>query len=218
MFWCLGYFLSAVLILLPKALFAEDQRAILELRINDVKKGEVVIFLRESNVLVRVKDLEVAGLTSVAGRRENIRGDEYVLLNSLAPQVTFKIDERDLALSLTVQPSLLGHNILEMLANVNLDKDLPALAAGGRVVVIGSRGRVEIDPRNAMMREVTILGMTLYNASAKELESMHSAFVAGLANGTLRPVVSVELSLAEAAKAHHLVMETSTLGKIVLLP
>ncbi|HET6418701.1 MAG TPA: NADPH:quinone reductase [Geobacteraceae bacterium] len=108
--------------------------------------------------------------------------------------------------------------ILEMLANVNLDNDLPALATGGRVVIVGSRGRVEIDPRNAMMREATILGMTLYNASAKELESMHAAFVAGLENGTLRPVVSVELPLAEAAKAHHLVMETSTLGKIVLLP
>ncbi len=108
--------------------------------------------------------------------------------------------------------------ILEMLANVNLDNDLAALATGGRVVVVGSRGRVEIDPRKAMMREAAILGMTLYNASAKELDSMHAAFVAGLENGTLRPVVSVELPLAEAAKAHHMVMETSTLGKIVLLP
>jgi NADPH2:quinone reductase len=108
--------------------------------------------------------------------------------------------------------------ILEMLANVNLDNDLSVLATGGRVVIIGSRGRVEIDPRNAMMREATILGMTLYNATAKELASMHAAFVAGLENATLRPVVSMELPLAEAAKAHHLVMETSTLGKIVLLP
>ena len=108
--------------------------------------------------------------------------------------------------------------ILEMLANVNLDNDLSVLATGGRVVIIGSRGRVEIDPRNAMMREATILGMTLYNATARELDSMHAAFVAGLETGTLRPVVSMELPLAEAANAHHLVMETSTLGKIVLIP
>jgi NADPH2:quinone reductase len=108
--------------------------------------------------------------------------------------------------------------ILEMLANVNLDFDLTALAHNGRVVVIGSRGRVEIDPRNAMMREATVLGMSLYNATAKDLESMHSAFVAGLENGTLRPVVSMELPLADAAKAHHAVMETSSLGKIVLIP
>lgn len=107
--------------------------------------------------------------------------------------------------------------ILEMLANVNLDRDLGVMAKGGRVVIIGSRGRVEIDPRSAMGQESTILGMTLYNASDKELASMHAAFVEGLGNGTVRPVVSRELPLAEAATAHHAVMEMSTLGKIVLL-
>jgi len=106
--------------------------------------------------------------------------------------------------------------ILEMLANVNLDHDLGALATGGRVVVIGSRGRVEIDPRTAMGKEAAILGMTLYNASENELASMHAAFCEGLENGTLRPVVSRELPLADAAAAHHAVMEASTLGKIVL--
>lgn len=108
--------------------------------------------------------------------------------------------------------------ILEMLANVNLDHDLDALATGGRVVVIGSRGRVEIDPRTAMGKEVDILGMTLYNAGEQELASMHAAFVAGLENGTLRPVVSRELPLAGAAVAHHAVLESSTFGKIVLQP
>jgi NADPH2:quinone reductase len=108
--------------------------------------------------------------------------------------------------------------ILEMLANVNLDHDLMSLAVGGRVVVIGSRGRVEIDPRTAMGREASILGMTLYNATAEELAAMHAAFAAGLENTTLRPVVSRELPLVEAATAHHAVMEASTLGKIVLLP
>ena len=108
--------------------------------------------------------------------------------------------------------------ILEMLANVNLDHDLEALAKDGRVVIIGSRGRVEIDPRSAMGREASILGMTLYNATRKELAGMHAAFVAGLENGTLKPVVSREMPLNEAAFAHHAVMEASTLGKIVLLP
>jgi len=106
--------------------------------------------------------------------------------------------------------------VLEMLGNVNLDLDLGALATGGRVVVIGSRGRVEIDPRTAMGKDATILGMSLYNASEKELASMHAAFGAGLENGTLRPVVSRELPLADAAAAHHAVLEASTFGKIVL--
>jgi NADPH2:quinone reductase len=108
--------------------------------------------------------------------------------------------------------------ILEMLANVNLDRDLQAVAPGGRIVVIGSRGRIEIDPRKAMAKEADILGMTLYRATEKELESMHAAFGAGLGNGTLRPVVSREFPLSEAAAAHHAVMEGSTLGKIILVP
>jgi NADPH2:quinone reductase len=77
---------------------------------------------------------------------------------------------------------------------------------------------VEIDPRNIMVREASILGMTLYNASDRDLASMHAAFVAGLEDGTLRPVVSSELPLADAVTAHHAVMETRTLGKIVLIP
>jgi NADPH2:quinone reductase len=108
--------------------------------------------------------------------------------------------------------------ILEMLANVNLAKDLTVLAKKGRVAVIGSRGKIEIDPRETMAREASILGVTMYNATPQELASMHAAFVVGLDNGTLRPVVSRELPLAEAAAAHHAVMEASTLGKIVLIP
>ena len=88
--------------------------------------------------------------------------------------------------------------VLEMLANVNLDKDLGVIGIGGRIVVIGSRGRIEIDPRTAMTKEATILGMTLFNTSEKESESMHAAFYAGPANATLRPVVSREIPLLHA--------------------
>ncbi|MDT7809940.1 MAG: NADPH:quinone reductase [Acidobacteriota bacterium] len=108
--------------------------------------------------------------------------------------------------------------ILEMLANVNLDKDLGVLAKGGRVVVIGSRGSVEINPRHAMARDAAILGMSLFNASPQELESIHAALAAGLEAGTLRPVVGRELPLAEAARAHEEVLKPGARGKIVLIP
>lgn len=108
--------------------------------------------------------------------------------------------------------------ILEMLANVNLGKDLPLLARGGRVVVIGSRGAVEINPRDTMSRDASILGMTLLNATEAELASIHSALVAGLESGVLRPVIGRELPLAEAPKAHQAVLEAGAYGKIVLVP
>lgn len=108
--------------------------------------------------------------------------------------------------------------ILEMLANVNLGQDLPMLARGGRVVVIGSRGDVQITPRDLMRQEAAIFGMVLMNAAPTELKSIHAFLVTGLANGTLRPVVGQEFPLKEAAKAHHLVMEASAYGKVVLIP
>ena len=108
--------------------------------------------------------------------------------------------------------------ILEMLANVNLAKDLGLLAKHGRVVVIGNRGKIEIDPRAAMTRDLSILGMTLSNTSDEDRASIHAALVAGLENGTLRPVVGKEMPLAEAARAHEVVLEPGALGKIVLIP
>jgi NADPH2:quinone reductase len=107
--------------------------------------------------------------------------------------------------------------IVEMLANVNLDKDLGLLARDGRVVVVGNRGRVEIDARQTMGRDAAILGMTLMNATAEDRARIHAALGAGLANGSLRPVVGREFPLAEAAAAQAAVMEPGAYGKIVLV-
>jgi NADPH2:quinone reductase len=108
--------------------------------------------------------------------------------------------------------------VMEMLANVNLDRDLGIVARLGRIVVIGNRGTVEINARQAMVRDAAILGMVLWNASEAELASIHAALVAGLANGTLRPVVGQEIPLAEATRAHEAVMAPGAYGKIVLVP
>jgi len=107
--------------------------------------------------------------------------------------------------------------ILEMAAHTNLGKDLTLLAKGGRVSIIGSRGPVEINPRDAMARDAIILGVQGSNATEKEVASVHAALVAGLENGSLRPVVGKELPLAEAAQGHKAVMEPGAFGKIVLI-
>jgi NADPH2:quinone reductase len=119
-------------------------------------------------------------------------------------------------------PALTGnrgvHVLLEMLANVNLDKDLQVVAPGGRLVVIGSRGRVEITPRDIMWSQATILGLTLYKTTDNEKAEIFAALEAGLRQGALRPVVGEEMPLAEAPRAHHTIMESPAYGKIVLIP
>lgn len=108
--------------------------------------------------------------------------------------------------------------VLEMLANVNLDRDLTLLARFGRVVVIGSRGRIEIDPRGTMSRDAAILGMTAFNITPSELASIHAALVAGCENGTLTPMVGREFPLGDAPAAHQAVMAPGAQGKVVLVP
>jgi NADPH2:quinone reductase len=108
--------------------------------------------------------------------------------------------------------------ILEMLANVNLAKDLTVLAKNGRVVVVGSRGNIEINPRDTMVRDADIRGMSMMNATPAELVTIHAAINAGLEDGTLRPVIDHEIPLADAVRAHHEVLEGNSRGKIVLVP
>ena len=108
--------------------------------------------------------------------------------------------------------------VLEMLANVNLDRDLDVLAFRGRVMVVGNRGRIEIDPRKIMSRDAAVLGMTMINATAEEYRTIHAALAPGLENGSLTPVVGREIPLAQAPEAHVAVMEAGAYGKIVLTP
>jgi NADPH2:quinone reductase len=109
--------------------------------------------------------------------------------------------------------------IVELLANHNLAKDLTVLARKGRVAVIGNRGTIEINPRDAMSREADIRGVTLMASSPEENRLTYAAIGAGLENRTLRPVIGERIPLAEAIRAHESVMKHSgALGKIVLVP
>lgn len=109
--------------------------------------------------------------------------------------------------------------IIEMLANKNLAKDLTVLAKKGRVAVIGNRGTIEINPRDAMSREADIRGVTLMAATPEELRLIHAALGAGLENGSLKPVIAERIPLADAAHAHEAIIAGSGApGKFVLIP
>jgi NADPH2:quinone reductase len=108
--------------------------------------------------------------------------------------------------------------IMEMLANVNLGKDLTVLAKRGRVVVIGNRGTVEINARDTMSRDADIRGMSLAHANDGERVMMYTLLGKQFAAGTLKPIVGQEIPLAEAPRAHEAVMKSGAYGKIVLIP
>ena len=108
--------------------------------------------------------------------------------------------------------------ILEMLANINLAADMDIAAKFGRIIVIGNRGEITITPRVAMMKELDIRGIALWNATPEQVAPMMEDILAGVAEGALRPIIGREMPLADAASAHVAVLEPGAHGKIVLVP
>ncbi|MGD9561677.1 MAG: NADPH:quinone reductase [Pyrinomonadaceae bacterium] len=108
--------------------------------------------------------------------------------------------------------------IIEMLANVNLERDFEALAMFGRIVVVGNRGSIQFTPRLAMTKDATIHGMSLFNSPQHAREEIHLAIFNGLSDGSLRPQVNRTFSLAEAPAAHHAIMESKAAGKMIIKP
>jgi len=62
-----------------------------------------------------------------------------------------------------------------MLANVNLAADMDVAAKFGRIVVIGNRGEITINPRVAMSKDLDIRGLVLWNATAAQVKFMMRA-------------------------------------------
>ncbi len=106
--------------------------------------------------------------------------------------------------------------VIEMLANVNLVRDLSLLGRGGRVIVVGNRGSIEINPRDLMLRDADVRGVMVSNTPPAELAECHAAINAALTAGTLRPVIGQAFPLASAADAHKAVLAAGHCGKIVL--
>jgi hypothetical protein len=97
-------FLLFVFVFRATMLHAADQRARLDLRVNDAKKGQITVIIRGSDILAQLVDLESAGIVVRAGYRESIRGASYVSLQSLTPGVSFELNDSDLSLRLTTKP------------------------------------------------------------------------------------------------------------------
>src|SRR5258708_39528864 len=111
----LSAFLVAVSTLLSLSPSAQAQeRAVVHLTVNLADQGDVIVVLRSPDVLVRVSDLSSAGLLHFAGRQETMAGETHVSLASLAPLVTYILDEKEAELKLIADPSLFGTAVVNL--------------------------------------------------------------------------------------------------------
>lgn len=184
----------------------------------EVKAGETVLIHGASGGvgLAAVQWAKNAGLR-VIGTASSEEGKQAVLDNGA--DAVFDHTDEDHFSSIHEFTELKGVDVIvEMLANVNLERDFECLAMFGRIVVVGNRGSINFTPRQAMTKEATIFGMSLFNAGAEKLAAIHKSIGFGLSHGFLKPPVGRSISLADAPTAHHEIINSKANGKIVLIP
>lgn len=184
----------------------------------DAKAGETVLIHGASGGvgLAALQWAKNAGL-NVIGTASSDEGRDLIL--SEGADAAFDHSDEDHLTDIHEHTGGKGVDIIvEMLANVNLERDFEALGMFGRIVVVGNRGSIEFTPRQAMTKDATIYGMSLFNATKDKLDEIHLKIEEGLGAGFLRPIVAKRFPLAEAALAHTEIIESKASGKIVLVP
>lgn len=107
--------------------------------------------------------------------------------------------------------------IIEMLANKNLETDMQIIQRHGRIIIVGSRETVEVDPRNLMTNEAVVTGMTFTSPNEKEMKELSFGLNAFLESGAIYPFIGDEFTLDEPIEAHKNLMESSGNGRTIFV-
>ena len=92
----------------------QPQRALFDLIVNQVGKGEVTAVLVDKDIWIPVAALEDAGVRTFEGDRHAFYGIPSVRLASLSPGILTVLDERELTLHITVEPARLSTTRLSL--------------------------------------------------------------------------------------------------------
>jgi len=112
--------------------------------------------------------------------------------------------------------------VLDSIGAPYLQKNLGALATGGRLVVIGLMGGIvaELNLAALLAQRLQLIGSTLRARPAEEkaaiVAGFRERFEEALAAGTIRPVVDRVLALDQVAEGHRLMKSSAHFGKILL--
>jgi putative PIG3 family NAD(P)H quinone oxidoreductase len=114
--------------------------------------------------------------------------------------------------------------ILDIIGAAYLQRNVAALATGGRITIIGMQGgrTGELDLGALMARRGTISATTLRarpaDDKARIVTGVREQVWPLIEAGAIRPVIDRVLPMSQAAEAHRLLESSDHLGKILLLP
>ncbi|HEX9030215.1 MAG TPA: NAD(P)H-quinone oxidoreductase [Streptosporangiaceae bacterium] len=112
--------------------------------------------------------------------------------------------------------------ILDIMGASYLQRNVAALAPGGRCVVIGLQGgtRAELDLNALLRKRASVHATSLRARPADEKAAIVSSVIEHVwplvASGRVRPVIETVLPLADAGQAHRLMETGDHVGKILL--
>jgi len=112
--------------------------------------------------------------------------------------------------------------VLDSIGAPYLERNLAALAVGGRLVMIGLMGgsKSEIALATLLVRHLHLIGSTLRSrsveAKAASIAAFETRFATALETGRIYPVIDRILPLSEAAEAHRAVAASEHFGKVIL--
>ena len=142
---------------------------------------------------------------------------------ALGAEVTIDYRRQDFVAE--VKAATGGHGadvILDNMGAAYLARNVDALATEGRLVVIGLMGgaKGELDLNQLMGKRGAIISTRLRPRPVDEKAAICAAVVEHVwplvADGTVRPVISTTMPLAEAGRAHALMTSGESSGKILL--
>jgi putative PIG3 family NAD(P)H quinone oxidoreductase len=114
--------------------------------------------------------------------------------------------------------------ILDIIGAAYLERNLAALATGGRLAIIGLQGgaRAEIDLSSLMRKRCSVRATTLRARPVQEKAAIVGAVREQVwplvGAGQIRPVIETVLPLEQADEAHRLMESGRHVGKILLRP
>jgi outer membrane usher protein len=120
----------------------ERQRAFANLVVDGVDRGQTIVWLEGSDILLPLGDAERAGLPTPVASKRTVDSASYVSLRSLAPDVAFAFDPSNFALRVSITPTLLATERIDVSKSPGPDADAsrPPSAFTNYLISAGSGG------------------------------------------------------------------------------
>jgi NADPH2:quinone reductase len=115
--------------------------------------------------------------------------------------------------------------IFDIMGAAYLDRNIDALATGGRLVIIGMQGGVkgELNIAKLLSKRAHVIGTTLRgrptngpDSKSEVVSAVTESVWPMIADGRVRPVIGARLPIQDAGEAHRLLSSGEVTGKVVL--